>query len=130
MAWLMWVVNLVGLALLALIPWWFWLHRPAATQASREADAQVATITVRGGYHPDRISLQQHVPAMLLFERHEDDHTSEIMLIPELGIRRPLTAHDSTSVTIMPHHAGEFTFHNESNTIRGTITVVPTDEER
>ncbi|MDP3893702.1 heavy metal translocating P-type ATPase [Nocardioides sp.] len=55
-------------------------------EASVEDGVQVAELTIKGGYHPDRIRLVSGVPTRLSITRAEDGACSERFVIPELGV--------------------------------------------
>ena len=52
------LINLVGLVLIGLIIWWFWLYRPAAAAVQSAEGGEELTIRVESGvYLPSRIQL-------------------------------------------------------------------------
>lgn len=36
----MWLINLLGFALIGLIVWWFWLYQPSIVAVKEPADAK------------------------------------------------------------------------------------------
>ena len=61
------IVNFAGLALIALIVWYFWLYRREGVQVVEVSGVQEAQIKVKGGYDPDVIVVKagQTRPAAL-----------------------------------------------------------------
>jgi plastocyanin domain-containing protein len=60
--------NMVGLTLIALIVWWFWLYRPQVAQATSGA---VAITVDYGVYSPGRVSVKSNEPVVLRFLRKD-----------------------------------------------------------
>lgn len=117
------LVNGSAVALLGLIPWWFWFWGGTEATATHDSDVQMQTIVVRGGYAPDRITVQAGVPLKLTFDRQEDDSCSEIVMFPDFAIHQSLAAFASTTVTFTPTEPGEFPFMCEMNMLRGKLVV-------
>jgi len=60
MTWGKLVVNLVGLALIALIVWFFWLVKAKGVKAPvTSAGYQEQMVLVKGGYTPDVIIVER-----------------------------------------------------------------------
>lgn len=82
-----------------------------AQRARRLADGtQEARVVVDRGYTPSRIELDAGVPAVLRFERREDDPCTE-MLVSELWpSAHRLLAHAETPVRFTPQRPGRYAF--------------------
>ena len=64
----MMIINIAGLALIALIVWWFWLYKPKEAELG-ENDL---VITVENGtYSPSRIKVPSGEPVEIKFMRAE-----------------------------------------------------------
>ena len=96
-----WMVAAAGVAAIAWVNWYFFLAgRPVATAAASAGGIQDVKIGVRGGYDPSAIRLAHGRPARLVFDRRETSSCSEELVIPELGIRRFLPAHQRTAIDV------------------------------
>ncbi len=117
---------LVGSALfLALSWWWFFGSRKTAVAAIRLAatGVQEVEIVVRGGYKPDRVTLQAGVPARLTFTRRESGACTDRVVIPAFGITKPLPAFASTPVEFTAPAVGEYDFSCGMGMIHGKLVV-------
>ncbi|HET7754547.1 MAG TPA: cupredoxin domain-containing protein [Anaeromyxobacteraceae bacterium] len=115
-----------GVASIAWVNWYFFLAegRKAAAEAKVGATGlQQAVIRVEGGYAPSRVRLRAGKPARLVFDRREDSSCSEEVVIPDLGIRRFLPAHQRTGVDIPSPRAGTYEFTCGMGMLRGTLVV-------
>src|SRR5699024_3657574 len=68
---------------------------------------QVAEVTIRGGYHPDRIRLVPGVPTRLSITRSEDGACSERLMIPDLGVDLAVPAYGAAEVELPAMEPGQ-----------------------
>lgn len=81
------IINVLGLALVALIIWWFWLSKPKAIKS----DDKVIHIDVKDGvYHPARIEVKANTPISLEFLRIDASGCAEYVLFETLGVHEKL----------------------------------------
>jgi plastocyanin domain-containing protein len=118
------IVTIAGLALIALILWFFFGPR-RATAAALGSGVQEVNVVVEGGYSPDRIELRQGTPVRLKFMRQESNPCTEQVVLPDFGIVRDLPQGQSTSIEFTPDKAGEYPFHCAMNMVRGQLIVKP-----
>lgn len=126
MAWDDVAVIAAGLAAIAWINWYFFLaegRKAAATAKVGATGLQQAVIRVEGGYSPSRVRLEAGRPARLVFDRREDASGSEEVVIPELGIRRFLPAHQRTGIDLPPARPGTYEFTSGVGLLRGSLVV-------
>lgn len=86
---------------------------------------QEARVVVQGRYRPDRIELVAGVPAVLRFDRREDDACSELLiseLFPSVHRLRP---HAETLVRFTPTVPGVYAFTCGLGMYSGVIVVRP-----
>jgi Cu+-exporting ATPase len=121
-------VIAAGVALIAFL-WWFFFGEKEARRAEVRGGTQEVEITVKGGYSPDVIELQQGVPARLVFDRQEAGDCTSWVVLPDFHINRALRAFARTPVQFVPDKAGRFGFACGMNMVHGTI-VVGADGER
>ena len=101
------LLCLVGLAAVG-------LHQRARVlpcRATRRTDGtQEATVVVDRGYVPSRIELEAGVPAVLRFERREDDPCTELLVCDLLPSEHRLAAYAQTLVRFTPQRPGRYAF--------------------
>ncbi len=85
-------------------------HRPAQRAERLANGTQEARIVVERGYHPRRIVLAAGVPALLRFERREDDPCSELLVSELWPNAHRLVAHAETPVRFTPQRPGRYPF--------------------
>lgn len=115
-----------GAAAIAAVNWWFFLAERSKAAVAAKVGAtgvQQAVIRVEGGYTPARVRLRAGKPARLVFDRREDASCSEEVVVPDLGIRRFLPAHQRTSVDLPALAAGTHEFTCGMGMLRGTLVV-------
>lgn len=86
-------------------------HGPTRARAVRRPDGtQEARIVVAHGYHPSRIELEIGIPAVLRFERREDDACSELLVSELLPSSFHLAPNAETIVRFTPAAPGVYAF--------------------
>ena len=118
------IVTLVGVGLLAIVGWFFFLapHRVAAAVSS-SAGVQQVDIVVKGGYSPNVIEVEHGKPVQLNFYRDEEGTCSEELLLPDFNIRRDLAPFKTTAIEFLPKQAGTFEFTCGMHMLRGSLVV-------
>ncbi|MFC1236691.1 cupredoxin domain-containing protein [Vibrio sp. F74] len=115
------IINILGMSLIGLIIWWFWLHKEP-DQKLNEGDI---SIEVKDGvYMPAHITVPAGKPFTLQFVRHDKSPCSEIVLIPELDISENLPVNKPCSVSLPSLEVGEYDFHCQMQMYRGVIKAV------
>jgi plastocyanin domain-containing protein len=120
-----WGVLAGGVALIALVLWYFFGEREAVRAESAGGGVQEVKVTVKGGYAPDVIVVQQGRPVRLDFYRDETASCSDTVVFGDFGISRALPAYETTPVEFTPAEAGEFTFTCGMRMMRGKLVVEP-----
>jgi plastocyanin domain-containing protein len=114
------IVNLVGLVLIGLIVWWFWLSKP---RAQRAASGVIDVIVDGGVYTPARIEAAAGQPLHLRFLRKDPSPCAEKVLFDDLGIAADLPVGQPVEITVTPKQAGEYAFTCQMRMYRGTLVV-------
>jgi plastocyanin domain-containing protein len=117
----MMIINLIGLVLIGLIVWWFWLYKPA-----KAVDASVEDITVvvnDGIYQPSRIKIAAGKKTTLQFFRKDGSPCAATVLFPALEISEELPLETNKPVEIPPMLPGEYLFHCPMKMYTGTLIV-------
>jgi len=116
-------VTAAGVALIGVELWWFLFSKTKAQQADSEAGVQEITVTVDGGYNPDRIRVGVGQPVRLKFLRHDPSSCLEKVLVPDFHIAQDLPLNQTTPVEFTPQKPGSYPFTCGMNMFRGVIEV-------
>lgn len=121
-----WALTLLALCLggLAVVG----LHRRSRTHTRARrgpTGVQEARIRVERGYLPSHIELEAGVPALLRFDRREDDPCSELLVCDLLPNQHRLIAHQETSIRFTPQRPGRYAFTCGMGMYSGEINVRP-----
>ena len=116
-------VLVSGIALSALILWYFFGPKKSVSAQVANGGVQEVRVIVKGGYSPDVIVVRQGAPVKLDFYRDETASCSEEIVFGDFGIARHLPAFQTTTIELMPEKAGEFTFTCGMNMMRGKLVV-------
>jgi plastocyanin domain-containing protein len=117
-------VNAMGLGLIGLITWYFWLSKPSGAIAAVTADGvQEAFIVVKGGYSPDTIRVAAGAPVRLVFNRQEADPCSERVVLDAFGLSAELLQGSNVPIEFTPHEAGSYEFACQMGMLHGKVVV-------
>ncbi len=124
----MWIINLLGLLLIGLIVWWFWLYQPREISAAEG----VITVTVADGvYQPARIRLPAGQPATLRFLRKDASPCAATVVFADLEISTELPLDRAKEVRLPPQPPGSYPFTCQMQMYRGELLVeAPQDPSR
>lgn len=114
------MINLLGVALIVLIVWWFWLYQPGATLLAEE---DLLVVVENGTYQPARIKLPANQSVSLRFLRKDASPCSETLLIPKLQISETLPLNKTKRLTLPPMEAGRYDFNCQMQMYRGQLLV-------
>lgn len=117
------LVNLLGIASIATIIWYFWLYRREGVQVVTVAGVQQVPITVKGGYDPDVIVVKQGKPVRLLFTRQESSLCSEMVIFDRINQSAKLPEGETVTIEFTPDATGEIPFQCQMGMLRGKIIV-------
>lgn len=117
------LINLSGLAAVALTIWWFWLAPKGNKQQAANADEKLEILVKDGVYEPDRIRIPAGKATALHFRREDASPCAEWVLFPDLEVSSQLSVDQVTEVTIPATEAGEYPFHCQMQMYRGTLVV-------
>jgi plastocyanin domain-containing protein len=117
---LMLIANIVGLALIALIVWWFWLYKPAEV-ALGEGD--IVVVVENGSYQPSNIKIPANQATEIHFLRKDPSPCAEMLLLPDLEISETLALDKVSKIALPPLQPGEYDFHCQMQMYRGLLKV-------
>jgi len=119
-----WLFTLLGLALVALIVWFFWLKRSKGLRATGTTGGyQEAMILVKGGYTPDTIIVRSGRPVRLNFRREETASCSDKVVFADFQKSADLPTGQTVPVELLPKEPGEFAFGCPMGMFRGRLIV-------
>ncbi len=114
----MFIINLLGIALIGFIVWWFWLYR------SKDAVAVTENLSIRvenGVYQPTRIEIQANQASTLHFLRVDETPCAGQVIFPDLEISEDLPLNKVFSVELPALAPGEYDFHCQMQMYRGVV---------
>ncbi|WP_068818286.1 cupredoxin domain-containing protein [Phormidesmis priestleyi] len=125
--WLKSTVILGGVGLIGLELWWFLLSKSKSQTADTHQGVQEATITVDGGYEPNRVVVKAGQLVRLNFDRRDPSSCLEAVRLPEFRIAKDLPLNQVTPIEFTPTQPGEYEFVCGMNMFRGVIEVQGND---
>ena len=114
------IVNMLGIALIGLIVWWFWLYRPPEIEF---ADDALVIRVENGTYQPALIRIAANRPCSLHFLRKDASPCAETILIPDIELSESLPLDKVKILTLPPLEPGEYNFHCQMQMYRGVLKV-------
>ena len=117
----MMIINLLGLVLIGLIIWWFWLYKPA-----KAVDTRLENITIivnDGIYQPSRIKVESGKKTSLQFLRKDGSPCAATVLFPEFEISEELPLNVNRTIDLPSMLPGEYLFHCPMKMYSGTLVV-------
>jgi Cu+-exporting ATPase len=120
------LVTAGGVALIGALAFYFFGPKQAG-HAEVRGGVQEVEITVKGGYSPSVIKVQEGVPLRLVFDRQERGECTSEVVFPDFRIRRSLPAFARTTIDLTPEQSGEFGFACGMNMVHGTLLVEPAE---
>ena len=115
--------SLIGAALLTWLILRFFFGARKATQGEMADGEQRATITVKGGYSPDVLTMRAGVPIVLNFDRQETGECTSHVVFGDLGLDAMLPGNTATEVRLPALKAGEYPFACGMNMVHGLLRV-------
>lgn len=114
------LVNILGLSLIALIVWWFWLYKPS--EASNAEDDIVITVE-NGTYRPSRLKVSAGQPVTLTFLRKDASACAAMVVFPDADVSEELPLNKAKTIVLPAMSRGEYTFTCQMQMYRGTLVV-------
>ncbi|WP_299975573.1 cupredoxin domain-containing protein [uncultured Pseudoteredinibacter sp.] len=116
----MMIINLLGVALIVMIVWWFWLYKPQVVSA----DNNTVTIVVDNGtYEPSRIQLAASQDTTLRFVRKDASPCAATVVFSDIDISEELPLNKPKDISLPPLPSGEYLFSCQMQMYRGTLIV-------
>ncbi|MBR9883605.1 MAG: cupredoxin domain-containing protein [Oceanospirillales bacterium] len=113
-------INLLGVLLIALIVWWFWLYKGNTTQL----DSGKVTIRVMDGvYDPANIRIPSGQPVRITFIRKDPSPCASVVVFSDFDISEELPLNRSKEVVLQPMKPGHYPFTCQMQMYRGELIV-------
>nr|WP_033076523.1 cupredoxin domain-containing protein [Thalassotalea sp. ND16A] len=122
-------VNLLGLGLIALIVWWFWLYKPKLVKAKNVQDKETSnegeiTVVVEDGvYQPAHISINENNSVRINFIRKDASPCAATVVFPDLDISAELPLNKPLVVPLPAMNKGLYAFHCQMKMYSGSLLV-------
>ena len=97
------LANILGISLIALIVWWFWLYKE---QSIRIAEGSLEILVKDGIYQPSHIKIRANEERQIVFRRADATPCAEMLSIPELDISERLPLNKKTVISLPGLPAG------------------------
>ena len=114
------IINLIGLAVMGLVAWFFWGKREEVSVVAGDE----IKIEVAGGYKPARITVKKGKPVTIKFHRTDPSDCLAEVVLADFGGRQTLSLNQTTEIRITPERTGEFDFSCGMNMFHGKLKVV------
>jgi len=113
------LINVAGVALIALIVWWFWLWRPKALAQVQQGVVEI--LVDQGVYSPARIEIPAGQTTTLRFVRKDPSPCAEQVLFDQLGLSTELPMNKPRDVVVKPNQPGRYEFTCQMRMYRGEL---------
>ncbi len=118
------LIGIGAVILISAIIWWFFgKHKKSENSAAVAEGKRVAEVTVNGGYIPNVVTLQQGVPAEIVFTRKDPSGCLSHVVFPDFGVNDELPMNEKHVVSIDTSKAGEYTYACGMNMFHGKIII-------
>lgn len=115
------LINLLGITVVGLIIYWFWLSTPRKITASQAGPIE---IHVKDGvYKPSHIETKKGETIRLRFLREDPSPCAEKVIFNSLNKSLELPLNGSAEIELHPEEAGEIDFTCEMQMYRGKLSV-------
>lgn len=118
------IALIIVIALIIAVGWWFLGKHDAKSEGSKvKSGRQTATITVKGGYSPQRVVLKKGIPATVNFNMQDNTACLSHVVFSDLGINKDLTKQPVTKIDIPTDKAKTFNFACGMDMFHGQVVV-------
>lgn len=98
--------------------------KPTGRAATGKPKVQKVTVYINEmGYSKPNIDLKKGIKAQLTFIRQTDKTCATEIVIPSIGVNKPLPLNQAVVVSFTPKSTGEFNFTCGMNMMRGKLIV-------
>ena len=122
MMWLLFI-DLIGMVLIGLIVWWFWLNKAKAQPVSGAQPIEI--IVDQGVYEPANIEVPLGAALSLRFIRRDPSPCAEKVVFEALDLTVDLPLGEPVDVVMPELKIGEYSFTCQMQMYRGSVHVIP-----
>ncbi len=115
------IVNLLGIVLIGLIVWWFWLYKPARAVDLNEKNLII--VVNNGVYQPSKIKVEAGKKNSLKFFRKDGSPCAATVIFPDIEISEELPVNSNKTIDLPSLSPGEYSFHCPMKMYKGTLVV-------
>lgn len=118
------IINVIGLGLIGLVVWWFWLYKPNnhISKLANIKTGNIIEVLVKDGvYTPTYIYVEPNHPITLRFIRKDASPCAEIVNFTSLNISRQLPLDNPIDINIKIEKIGEYEFTCQMGMYRGKL---------
>ena len=113
-------INLIALALIGFIVWWFIFSKPKAAHAK----GNILNIRIHDGiYDPSTIKVKKGETLHMEFFREDESPCSETVIFDKLNLSRALPLMKSEKIVLTIKDAGVYDFTCQMGMYRGQLIV-------
>lgn len=113
-------INILGLLLIGLIVWWFWIYKP---EAFAQASSDMVITAENGVYQPALIQIPANTSQTLTFLRKDKSPCAETVIFPELDLSIGLDVDKPVTIELPPVKPGNYVFHCQMQMYKGELHV-------
>ena len=114
------IINLLGVLLIGLIVWWFWIYKSKEVSVD---DGAVTIIVDNGSYQPSRIRLPTGQATTLRFLRKDASPCAEMVVFSAFDISEELPLNKPKDINLPPMESGEYPFTCQMQMYRGELII-------
>lgn len=114
-------INLIGIFLIFLIIWWFWLYKDKSE--TRSVNHKLDIIVENGVYIPATITARAGKNIQLSFLRKDATPCSQWVTFPQLNKSFLLPLNQPFSIELSIKERGEYEFTCQMNMYRGKLII-------
>ncbi|GAA3929082.1 cupredoxin domain-containing protein [Litoribacillus peritrichatus] len=114
------IINIICIALIVFIIWWFWIYKPNETILENHGQA---VKVANGIYQPSFIKIPAHTEITLAFIREDESPCAEMLQFPELEINETLPLNKIVKIKIPALKEGVYDFHCQMKMYKGQLRV-------
>lgn len=116
------LVNLLALAVILLIVWWFWFSKPRRA-IELPKDRPIEVVVENGVYQPALIEGEHGARLQLRFIRKDASPCAEKVIFPELGVSRDLAMNQPEDFELVVEQPGRYEFICQMAMYRGVLVI-------
>ncbi|MDI3326309.1 cupredoxin domain-containing protein [Pontibacterium granulatum] len=114
------IVNLIGLVLIVVVVWWFWLYK---VKTPDTASGEVIIKVENGVYEPALIRMHEGEKITLIFLRKDRSACSSVVQFDALELSEELPLDKTKSITLDSLDTGSYSFNCQMQMYKGKLIV-------